>query len=149
MLFGLSISQASADQATLDAIEAAGVELTQEQLEAFPKNNCKITKEMIEKDEIPEGCQSLVDAVAALIADFSANDAAVEAIIRAASGVHPDLTQAFGDAAITTAPGQVALIAGLMVELAPTAAGDPGTLQAGFTPATPGLAGGGGSSSPN
>lgn len=147
--FGIISLNANADEATLQAIQEAGVELTEQQINSFPKKSCDVTEEMIKKDELPEGCQSLVDAVAALIADNAGNDAAVEAILRAASNAHPNLTQAFGDAAINAAPTQVALIAGLITELAPAAAGPAGPTLANITNNTPVSIGGGGSSSPN
>lgn len=138
-----------ADQKTLDAIQATEVELTTEQVNGFPKGTCEPTEDQIKSNELPDECITLVDAITGLIIANSTDDPAVEAILRAASEAHPELAQAFGDAAMEAVPEQIALIADLMTELAPTAAGATGPTLANITNNTPVSIGGGGSASPN
>lgn len=141
--FALGISSgASADQATLKAIEDAGVTLTAEQAQSLSELRCNITKEQVDEGNISLGCQSLVDTIASIIASNTGNDVAIERVLRAAAIVHPELIQPIGDAAIASAPDSVALIAGLITELNPAAAGPAGlaALATGNIPAanTPG-----------
>lgn len=133
-----------ADQKTVAAIEKAGGTLTKEEASALKDAKCA---------KPSQDCQAIVDEIANLIAAYSTNDQMVEAILRGAVDAHPELSQQFADAAIASAPEAVALIAGLMTEIAPTAAGAPGlaVAAANANPANniPTPAGGGGSSSPN
>lgn len=150
MAFGLFATSAHADQETLDAIVASGVTLNNEQTENFPKERCEVTFEQVQTDEISERCLTLVDSIAGLVAENSGNDQAVESILRSAAGVHPPLANLFGEASLISAPESIALIAGLMTELAPTAAGidvaDAGNIPNNNAPVSTGA---GGASSPN
>ncbi len=143
---GLIASSASADQKTLDAMQVAGIELTQQEFDTLRNIQCNL--ETLKIDEKPSlGCQSLIDNVAGLISSYSADDAKVEAILRAASNAHPELAALFGEAAMIAVPTQIALIAQLMTEIAPTAAGL-GLAVANPLGNIPTIAGGGGANGP-
>ncbi|GAB6069248.1 hypothetical protein JCM30760_03450 [Thiomicrorhabdus hydrogeniphila] len=131
-----------ADESTLSALQAAGVALTDAQATSIQGASCSA-----------ESCAELTEQISALIASNQTNDATVESILRAASSAHPENANQFGDAAMAAAPDQTALIAGLMSELAPTAAGGNGPIRAriraNFNNNIPTSPGGGGSSSPS
>lgn len=114
-----------AGSTTLQAIQDTGITLSLEQLNNFSSEKCSPTQEEVATNQLPPACSSLVDSVANLISSFAGDDATVESIMRAASAVHPELAQAFGEAAIITTPTQAGLLASLITELAPAAAGAP------------------------
>jgi|GEM_PF-5696827 len=144
----LTAASASADQQTLTAIQAAGVSLTEAQATELGNATCN------ESD-----CQALIDQVAALVAANATDEATVSAILLAAFAAHPEFAIQFGEAAIAAAPEATAIIAQIMTESVPTAAG-PGTNNgengrsiargvANINNNIPSPPGGGGSSSPN
>ncbi|GKT11819.1 MAG: hypothetical protein ISEC1_P0792 [Thiomicrorhabdus sp.] len=155
LIAGVMSMSASADQATLDALQANGVSLTETQANEVAAISC----------DAGSTCTELVDKVAELVAANSEDDAAVINVLAAAAKAHPVLAAQFGDAAMIAAPGAIATIAAAMINIAPTAAG-PGRAGARGLQDNPGLAvrelaipafaraipappGGGGSSSPN
>ncbi|WP_029408398.1 hypothetical protein [Thiomicrorhabdus sp. Milos-T2] len=146
----LLATHANADQKTVASIEKAGGTLTKEEAAGLKDIQCKKpnpNKEFV----VSESCQSLVDKVAELIANYSADENMVNAIFTGAVEAHPELSQQFADASIAASPDNVAQIASLMIQLAPTAAGgvtNPTANIAANIP-TPAAAGGGTSSSPN
>lgn len=144
LALGLVATSANADLKTLEAMQSAGIVLTQEQAASLENASCSATD-----------CSALADQIGEIVAANADNDAAVEAILKAAASVHPDQANQFGDAAIAAAPTAVAVIAGVMSEIAPTAAGG---ITSGGTQVASGTANptnipsppsGGGSSSPN
>lgn len=157
LLFTLALSSsliatsAFADQKTVASIEKTGGVLTSEEISALKDIQCK--KPNPNKDFIvSESCQSLVDQIAALVANYSADENMVNAILTGAVESHPELSQQFADAAMAASPDNIAQIAALMIDLAPTAAGggltNPTAIATANIP-TPSAAGGGTSSSPN
>lgn len=145
LALGLVATSAYADQKTLTAMQNAGVTLTTEQANALKNATCGAD------------CSALTEQIAALVAANSGDDAVTEAILRAAASAHPDQANNFGEAAMAAAPEQIALIAGVMSDVAPTAAG-PGNsgfgtgnarIRANFNNNIPTPPGGGGSSSPS
>ena len=153
----LIATSALADQKTLQAMQKAGAVFTEAEAASLKEIKCNPKKSKdSEAVEISASCQDLVNKVAELVAAYADNDQMVEAILRGAVEAHPELATQIADAAIIAAPDAVALIAGLMTEIAPTAAGldtAPGlavaTAVANPNNNIPTPAGGGGSSSPN
>lgn len=154
---GFLAANANADQKTVAAIEKAGGTLTQDEINSLKDVKCEKSKKstsIFDESKPVANCQAIVDEVTKLIQTYADNDQMIEAILRGSVEAHPEIAQQLSDAAILAAPNAVALIAGLMLEIAPTAAG-PGN--------APGLAGaianpnnnipipssGGGVSSPN
>lgn len=146
-------SVAFADQATLDALTDAGIQLTDEQAL------------MIQEAE----GEDLVNAIAALVQAAGDDSALVESIVSTAVAANPTLADSIFTAATVAAPDMTASIASAVLEGQAPAAGveggtPPGLQVAGNaaagTPATNlglaraaaaprGPSGGGGSSSPN
>ena len=142
LALGLATTAANADQKTLTAMQNAGIQLTEVQANELKAAKCD-----------GADCSALTEKVADIVAANADNDAAVEAILKAASSAHPQQATAFGEAAIAKAPGAIAVIAQVMQDTAATAAGP---AQGGATGATTGRTnniptppGGGGSSSPS
>jgi len=151
----LASSVAFADQKTLDAMVAAGVELTPEQAEL-----------VLNADE-----ESIADVVAALVAAAGDNESLVSAIVSAAISANPEASSQIFSAAVATAPNMVASIAegvatgeaaaagpgpgtgpgagALPGQASPIAAATLGQLAAGNIPSAGGGGGGGTPSSPN
>jgi len=148
MALGLIATSSYADQKTLAAIQDAGIELTEAQASELKAAKCN-----------GSDCSALTEKVAQIVAANSGNDAAVEAILKAASSAHPEQATQFGEAAIAAAPDAVAIIAQVMQESAPTAAGPAGNQGENGRSVARGVAnpnnnippppGGGGSSSPS
>lgn len=141
---GMMSVSVSADEATLKALEAQGVVLTESQANDIASVSC----------ESGSKCTELVNKVAELVAANSEDDGVVANILAAAAKAHPALAMSFGDAAIKAAPDAAATIAAIMIETAPAAAGPatagPGPATAGSSfSAIPAPPGGGGSSSPS
>lgn len=156
----LFATHANADQETVAAIEQAGGTLTAEEAAALKDIQCKKPNPK-EDFVVSDSCQSLVDQIAALVAKYSGDENMVNAILTGAVNSHPELSQQFADAAMAASPDNIAQIAALMIDLAPTAAGiaNPTALAAiSNIPTPPGGGGslniptppgGGDSSSPN
>ena len=144
LALGLVATSVYADQKTVTAMNSAGITLNPTQAAELKNAKCG------------EDCSGLTDKIAALISANSGDANMVEAIMRAAASAHPQHVNQFGDAAMLAAPEQIALIAGLVTELAPTAAGNQGEngrvrarIRANFNNNIPTPPGGGGSSSPS
>lgn len=149
---GLISTPALADQKLLKAMQDAGATFTEAEVSAIKDAKCIPEKK--DDTELSPSCQSTVDLIAQLVSTYATNDQMVEAILRGAVESNPELTTQIADASILAAPDAVALIAGLMTEIAPTAAGTPPGLAIARTVANPNNniptpSGGGGSSSPN
>jgi len=142
-------THANADQQTLSAIEKAGGTLTEAEASALKDIQCQKPNPN-DGSIVSDSCQSLIDQVAELIANYSTDDAMIEAILTGAVEAHPELAQQFADAGMAVAPDAIAQIASLILELAPTAAGPSSQLAAiNVTNNIPTPSGGGNSSSPN
>lgn len=144
----LFATHANADQKTVAAIEKAGGALTKEEASALKDIQCKKPNPK-EDFVVSESCQSLVDQIAELVAKYSADENMVNAILTGAVDAHPELSQQFADAAMAASPDNIAQIAALMIDLAPTAAGITNPTAIAATSNIPTPSGGGGSSSPN
>jgi len=136
----LIAGNAHSDQATLDAIEANGVNLKAKQIAQFPKEACVMPETQGINDEMPAGCQALVDGVVKLLAEYQDDAATSEKITEAFTAAHPELIADF--------------LVALEGEIGATAAGTPPGIARALAVANPNnniptTPGGGGVSSPN
>lgn len=143
MLFSIS---AKADVPTLNAIQAAGVELTQAQQEAVKNALCR-ADDITEDDKV---CANYVQVMANLISQLDGNDDAIEAVLRAINEVQPQQIGAVFAASESSIQESLGTFVVLRTELDPTAATAAGVAEPGATAANPPLAvGPGGISSPS
>lgn len=138
MAFGATAVKA--DEATLAAFNAAGIQLNDEQIAQISSQSCS--------DEA--SCNQLTEVVAQIAASFEGNDEAVTAIVTAFANTYPQMADSLVTNVIALAPATAITLAELAVELAPTAAGPaPVALQRASGVAAPNPAMGGGPASPN
>lgn len=122
VVLSLSSFSALADKATVDALVAAKVPLTDAQKAELTAQGCTDAA----------SCSALVESVAQLAASFQGNDAMVVAVISAFSKVHPEQASAALTRTIALAPSTAVALAALQLELTPAAAGN-ATQTAGLT----------------
>jgi hypothetical protein len=137
MAFG--ITAAKADDATLAAFSAAGIQLSDEQVAQIASQSCS--------DD--SSCNQLADVVAQIAASFEGNDEAVNAVVTAFASTYPQMADSLVTKVIAIAPATAISLAELAVEAAPTAAGVAPVAQRASNVTAPTPAAGGGSASPN
>ena len=135
--FSLLTGVAKADQATLDALNAANVTLTPEQVAEVAAQSCT--------DDA--SCQALAELVAQIAASYEGNDQQVMAILAAFSQAHPAYAALAVERTMVLAPNTAVFLAAMLIELDPAATGV-ATLQP-ITVSLPQGSAGGGSSSPS
>lgn len=114
---------AFADKATVDALVAAKVPLTDAQKAELTAQGCTDAA----------SCNALTEAVAKVAAGLQGNDAAVTAVHTAFAKVHPAQAAAAIERTIALAPATAVTLAALQLDATPTAAGPLGVAQAAIT----------------